>query len=248
MMQRRLKELLRPLSRTPLHPQWLANRPNPELGAWLREIPAGSTVLDVGSATQWPRDVIPPSATYWSMDYPATSAWYGTRPHVFGDAGALPVRDASVDVVLLLDVLEHLPDPEQALARIHAALKPGGRLILKVPFLYPVHDAPHDYTRWTACGHRALAERLGFAIRHESYLGEPLATAGLLGNLALAHSALRAIERRSPAALLVPLVPLGILAMNVASALLARLFGRSGFMPYAHQAVWIRQDAPPARN
>ncbi len=41
-----------------------------------------------------------------------------TLQGVFGDAGALPIRDHSVDLVLAIEVLEHLPAPERALQEL----------------------------------------------------------------------------------------------------------------------------------
>jgi SAM-dependent methyltransferase len=50
-----------------------------------------------------------------------------------GDATALPIADDSADAVLLLDVVEHIAEPERALAEAHRVLRPGGVLILSVP-------------------------------------------------------------------------------------------------------------------
>lgn len=61
----------------------------------------------------------------------------------------LPFADASFDTVLLADVLEHIVRPWQLLAEIGRVLAPGGRLIGSVPFLYWVHEAPHDHHRYT---------------------------------------------------------------------------------------------------
>ena len=54
------------------------------------------------------------------------------------DAAALPVADDSVDAVLLLDVIEHLDAPEQALAEAHRVLRPDGVLVVSVPHRGPL--------------------------------------------------------------------------------------------------------------
>src|SRR5205085_840851 len=48
-------------------------------------------------------------------------------------AEALPISPASNDVVVLLDVLAHVDDPRRAVAEAVAALRPGGRLLVKTP-------------------------------------------------------------------------------------------------------------------
>lgn len=69
---------------------------------------------------------------------------------VFCDVGArLPLRDAVADTVVSSDVLEHLPDPATVFSEVARVLTPGGALVLNTPFLYPVHEAPHDYLRHT---------------------------------------------------------------------------------------------------
>ena len=54
-------------------------------------------------------------------------------PIVPGDVYQLPIADASVDCVLFLEVIEHLPEPERALAEIRRVLRPGGRVIIIFP-------------------------------------------------------------------------------------------------------------------
>jgi SAM-dependent methyltransferase len=54
-----------------------------------------------------------------------------------GDAASLPVPDRSADAVLLLDVLEHLADPECAVAEAHRVLRPGGVVVVSVPHKCP---------------------------------------------------------------------------------------------------------------
>jgi SAM-dependent methyltransferase len=68
----------------------------------------------------------------------------------------LPFGDAEFDVVLRCSVLEHLEDPRKAIAEMMRVLKPKGRIIVSVPFLFPLHDAPGDYWRFTKYGLRSL--------------------------------------------------------------------------------------------
>jgi SAM-dependent methyltransferase len=83
----------------------------------------------------------------------------GTGVRIIGDAQALGVRDASFDVVLCTEVLEHLPEPQRAIDEMFRVLVPGGRLLLTTRFLFPIHDAPHDYVRFTKYGLRHLLRR-----------------------------------------------------------------------------------------
>jgi len=52
-------------------------------------------------------------------------------PAVQGDAGRLPLRDGSVDAVVVLDAFHHLPDREAALAEAARILRPGGVLVIR---------------------------------------------------------------------------------------------------------------------
>ena len=54
------------------------------------------------------------------------------------------------DVILAINVLEHIYDYRVAISNMYRALKPGGQLVLSMPFFYPLHDLPNDYWRFTA--------------------------------------------------------------------------------------------------
>ncbi|HUB73225.1 MAG TPA: class I SAM-dependent methyltransferase [Solirubrobacteraceae bacterium] len=66
-----------------------------------------------------------------------------------GDAGELPVADGCADAVLLLDVIEHMAEPRQAIAEAHRVLRSGGTIIVSVPHRGPtrVLDAVNVYSR-----------------------------------------------------------------------------------------------------
>jgi SAM-dependent methyltransferase len=88
-----------------------------------------------------------------------------------------PVVDATnmkfaheFDAILCLNVLEHIYEYELAIQNIYLALKPGGTLVVAVPFAYPLHDEPGDYWRFTEHGLRKMFSK--FKIIEISYKGK----------------------------------------------------------------------------
>jgi SAM-dependent methyltransferase len=76
----------------------------------------------------------------------------------------LPFLSGSFDTVVLTDVLEHLPHPWSAMREVARVLRPQGHLLLGVPFLYGIHEAPHDYYRYTEHILRELCENSGLEV------------------------------------------------------------------------------------
>jgi SAM-dependent methyltransferase len=77
------------------------------------------------------------------------------NPDIVGDICQSSFNEA-FDAVICMEVLEHIPTPHLAMEKIFLALKPGGALIMSVPFLFPLHDRPHDYFRYTKYGLKYL--------------------------------------------------------------------------------------------
>lgn len=86
----------------------------------------------------------------------------GARPDVIARAEALPFADGVFDLVFSSQVLEHVPRVAPALAECARVLRSGGRLVLSVPFYWPLHEEPHDYTRFTSHGLRRSLAEAGF--------------------------------------------------------------------------------------
>lgn len=80
----------------------------------------------------------------------------GKGVDVIGSVYELPFPDNSFDFVLCMGILEHLEYPHAAIPEMHRVLKPGGRIIVSVPFLFPIHDAPNDFWRFTKYGLKVL--------------------------------------------------------------------------------------------
>lgn len=60
-----------------------------------------------------------------------------------------PLADATFDTIIATDVIEHLREPEVFFREAARLLRPGGHLIIGAPFLYWIHEEPHDYHRYT---------------------------------------------------------------------------------------------------
>ncbi len=78
------------------------------------------------------------------------------NPDIVGDICQFDFGSQKFDFILLSEVLEHLYNPQSALRNIHKILVPGGKVILTVPFIFPIHDRPHDYYRYTKFGLKYL--------------------------------------------------------------------------------------------
>lgn len=100
-------------------------------------------------------------------DYPGVIAIQGDALTVDLDC------HAPVDTVVMLDVLEHLANEQAMLRRAHSWLRPGGRLIVKVPagaWLHSTMDeAIGHYRRYDHAGIEASLRQAGFALEHSEY-------------------------------------------------------------------------------
>lgn len=94
-----------------------------------------------------------------------------TPPDLVWEAGRIPLPDASIDSALCTEVLEHCPNPAEVLAEVQRVLKPGCSLVLTVPFLWPLHEVPHDCFRYTPFALNQLLEDSGFRVCQLRSLG-----------------------------------------------------------------------------
>ncbi len=78
------------------------------------------------------------------------------KPDVIGDAHNLPFKDGEVEGVLSTDVFEHLNDPFKAVSEMKRVLKKGGLVIFCTRFIFPIHDSPRDFWRFTKYGLQEL--------------------------------------------------------------------------------------------
>lgn len=105
------------------------------------------------------------------------------------EAHALPFSDGSFDAVVSFQVLEHVADPGACVREMARVLRPGGRVVLTAPGVWPLHEAPHDYWRFTRHGMRALLANAGLTEARETPLGGFWSALGQMANLELSRSA-----------------------------------------------------------
>lgn len=83
---------------------------------------------------------------------------------IIGSLDTLPFAGDAYDTILCNAVLEHVEHPEAVVAELARVLRPGGHVILAVPFLQPYHECPRDFRRYSSEGLVALGEAAGLRV------------------------------------------------------------------------------------
>jgi SAM-dependent methyltransferase len=109
-------------------------------------------VLDVGCG---PKPYYP-FFTAIASEYVGVDVVENPAAELRGTVEALPVGDASFDLVLCTQVLEHSDDPAQAVRELRRVTAPGGRVLASTHGVQVYHPSPVDYWRWTHEGLRKL--------------------------------------------------------------------------------------------
>lgn len=76
----------------------------------------------------------------------------------------LPFKNNSFDTIILSDVMEHIPNPNDVMKEVYRILKPKGVVLMNNPFLYWLHEVPHDYNRYTEFMIRKMIEDNGMQV------------------------------------------------------------------------------------
>ncbi|HTN45258.1 MAG TPA: class I SAM-dependent methyltransferase [Flavipsychrobacter sp.] len=84
------------------------------------------------------------------------------KPDMYWDGVTIPVEKELYDTAMLIEVLEHCEYPEKVIAEAWRILKPGGKLIFSVPFIFYYHDVPYDFSRFSFYKLKSLFRDAGF--------------------------------------------------------------------------------------
>ncbi len=92
-------------------------------------------------------------------------------PDLLWDGITIPIDANSYNCAMATEVLEHCPEPEKTLIEIYRILKPNGVFFFTVPFIWNLHEIPHDYYRYTPYALSHLLSKTGFRNIEISALG-----------------------------------------------------------------------------
>lgn len=122
-------------------------------------------ILDSGCGSMPYKEIILSNKkvqSYVGLDIETGLNYEDIKPDFFWDGKVMPFEDASFNVVISTEVLEHVLNPDAYLMEVKRVLKPGGLFFFTVPFLMSLHEVPHDYYRYTPYSLEMIFTRIGF--------------------------------------------------------------------------------------
>lgn len=93
------------------------------------------------------------------------------KPDITWDGRTMPIEENTFQSAMATEVLEHVPEPANFLSEVYRVLRPGGIFFFTVPFLWPLHEVPHDEYRYTPYALKRLLETNKFKYIEISPLG-----------------------------------------------------------------------------
>ncbi len=152
-----------------VNPFWLCRR---ELYSALAELAPRlcGTVLDFGCGSGPYKRLLVNASTYLGLEYDTPENRAHKRADIFYDGLSIPMETGSVDALLATQSLEHIPNPQYIVAEWNRVMRPQGYLLLTVPFMWPEHEMPYDFYRYTTNGLKQLLEANGFEVVQQNKL------------------------------------------------------------------------------
>lgn len=211
------------------------------------KLPVSASVLEIGCGTGANLHMLAQHGALSAMEYDdkaralantlgACEVRPGGLPH------DVPFADTSFDLVCMLDVLEHIEHDDQALARVLALARPGGRLLITVPayqWLWSEHDAEHQhFRRYTASAIQAKALAAGWRVEQAAYFNTLLFPVVVVARL---MAKLLGLKQAGSASL--PAAPVNTLLRVLFSAERHVVAGRGGF-PFGVSVLAVLRRPP----
>lgn len=142
-------------------------------------------VLDVGCGFMPYRKLVesvPSVQQYVGMDLEHPTYYGEAQPELKWDGRHIPAEDQTFDCVMATEFLEHYSDPEGILKEIFRVTKPDGKFFATVPFIWNLHELPHDQYRYTPYSLERHLRNAGFKnIKVQALGGWNMAFAQMIG-------------------------------------------------------------------
>lgn len=98
---------------------------------------------------------------YIGVDW--TNTLHNSKADIISDLNKkIEIENDFADTIISLSVMEHLCEPQIFLNESYRILKKDGTIILGVPWMWWIHEAPHDYFRYTPYGLKYMFEKAGY--------------------------------------------------------------------------------------
>lgn len=122
-------------------------------------------ILDFGCGSKPYESLFTQAASYVGVDIKVSGHDHeNSKVDIYYDGKTLPFPAQHFDAVVSFEVFEHLFHPDEILSEIRRVLKPGGTLLITIPFAWDEHETPFDFARYTTFGIRHVLTRNGFEI------------------------------------------------------------------------------------
>lgn len=119
--------------------------------------------LDVGCGSK-PYEYLYNTSEYIGLEYYSGTGKKKKSVDFFYDGHEFPFGNNIFDSLVSNQVFEHVFNPEEFLSEIWRVLKPGGHLLMTMPFVWDEHEQPNDFARYSSFGIQAMLEKYGFKI------------------------------------------------------------------------------------
>jgi len=122
-------------------------------------------LLDFGCGSKPYESIFSNATSYVGVDIEVSGhSHLDSKVDVFYDGKTLPFPDAQFDSIVSFEVFEHVFNPDELFTELNRVLKPGGKILISVPFAWGEHEQPYDYARYTSFGASHLLAKNDFRV------------------------------------------------------------------------------------
>ncbi|MBL7830315.1 MAG: class I SAM-dependent methyltransferase [Saprospiraceae bacterium] len=140
-------------------------------------------LLDVGCGKKPYKSVILKNKAvtdYTGLDIENSLDYGGEKPEIFWKDNKIPASDNTFDSAIATEVFEHVHNIQEVVREIYRVMQPGADFLITIPFLWPLHETPHDHYRYTPFAIEKLLVDAGFKVTKLEGMGGWNASMGLM--------------------------------------------------------------------